>query len=182
MTNDWHYIMFRANTRKKHLERFENICKENGWVVKGEQVIRPNTKPYVIMIRAEIVGYFALDTVKDNQVCFWGFYISPKYRGQGIGTTALLKILFGLSKLTPVPNSVFCYFKGDNEIAKHIYLKYGYLYGKDERLYDNFVSCSNPYCDKDGHIAVFFQRVWGNEDLTIKKELQDVFDLHTIRK
>ena len=182
MITNWNLINFRSNTRKQHLDRFENICRENHWVLKGERVIRANTKPYVIMYQNTLIGYYAIDEVSGKQHCFWGFYILPQYRGKGYGTIALLKVAFTMFKMKQT-NCLFCHCHKDNGIAKHIYLKYGYLYGKDERLYDSFVSCQYPQINDYGeYTIVFLQKVWGDSNYILKGELENVFNLHTIQK
>lgn len=174
-------ISFRPNTHKMQLERFDTICRENGWVKKGEFTIRANTKPYIIMLnRREIVGYFAIDQVTDNQACFWGFYILPKYRNKGYGQQLLISVARSYFKVGT--NCLFCHADIDNKIAQHIYLKYGYLMGKDERLYDGFASCNYPYVDEDGYVFVFMQRVWGEKGYTIKKELENVCRDYKVQK
>ena len=182
MITSWNLINFRSNTRKQHLDKWETICRENRWVAKGEPVIKPTTKPYVIMLGNTLVGYYAIEDIKGNQHLIWGLYILPQFRGKGYATITIQKIAFTMWKMGQT-NCLFCYCNKDNEIAKHIYLKVGYIYGKDERLYSDFVTCRYPQINDLGeYTIVFLQKVWGEKGYTLKGALEDVFNLHTIQK
>lgn len=177
----YYKMSFYPNKRKNQLDAHERICRENKWIEKKDPFIKPNTKPYVIMRGSELIGYFCLDFVGNNQVLFWGFHILPKYRGKGEGTECVLRMLYALSHDNSFNgekvNAVFCYVEPNNEVAKHIYLKYGYVYGEDERLYNDFVSCKYPHINKvtGEYTIVFMQRVWGESGFTMKQALEDEF-------
>ena len=175
MSTDWELISFRANTRRKHLDKFELICRENGWVKKGEPTIKPHTKPYVIMYRSELIGYYAIDYCANKEHCFWGFYILPQFRGKGYGTIVLLKVAKTMA--TMGTNCLFCHAHKDNAVALHIYQKYGYIYGKDERLFESVASCPHPEINDLGeYTIIFLMRVWGDKGYTMKGELENVFN------
>ena len=154
MTGDWNLITFRANTRKKHLDKFDLICRENGWVKKGEPSIQPHTKPYVIMYKNDLIGYYAIDYCANKEQCFWGFYILPQYRGKGYGTIVLLKVAKTISNMGT--NCLFCHVHKDNAVALHIYQKYGYVYGKDERLFNDVATCPHPEINELGEYTIIF--------------------------
>lgn len=167
-------IYFKSNTRAQQLEKHERICREQGWLKKGEVYLAEYTKPYVIFENGFLIGYFCINEfVREKQTCVWGFYILPEHRNKGKGTQALLSILRTLYN-TKKPQ-VFVRVNVENKIAQHIYFKYGYVYGKDERLYADLESCKYPLIDNNEYIVIFMQKVWGEQGYTIKESLESVF-------
>ena len=178
----YYKMTFLPNKRATQLAAHERICREHKWIGKKEQFIQENTKPYVIMRGSELLGFFCLNYFeRTKQVVIWGFYILPKHRGKGEGQECLLKILYALSHDNSFygekVNTVSCNVEPDNEVAKHIYLKYGYLYGADERLYDGYESCKYPMViNETENVIIFMQRVWGESGFTMKNALEEEFE------
>lgn len=173
---NWNVITFRANTRQKHLDKHERICKEMKWLVKGESYITPNVKHYIIMKGgATVIGYYSIvEHEHGKQASICAFYIAPTFRGQDLGKVALLKILLSLYKMNKY-NTIFCRADINNSIAISLYQQYGWFLGKDQRLHDTNVNAmidptSNEY------VFVFMEKVWGDTSYTMKEALKDVFN------
>lgn len=175
MPKMWHYITFRSNTRKQHLDKHERICREMKWLEKGESYNDPTVKNYVIMDGARLIGYYSLKEHKDKQVSFCCFYINPESRNKGLGTIVLLKVLHTLYSMNKY-NTIFCRCDIENKHAQHIYEKYGFYYCVDEQLREDRGFAA---IDQGDFIFVFAQKLWGETDYKLKGELQDVFN--TIR-
>lgn len=173
---NWNTIAFRANTRQKHLDKHERICRELKWLAKGESYIAPNVKHYIIMKGgATVVGYYSIaEHEHGRQASICAFYIAPTFRGQGLGKTALLKILYGLYKMNKYA-TIFCRVAIDNQIALPLYKKYSWFLGKDGRLHNESDSAAiDPTTNE--YTMVFMEKVWGDTSYTMKEALKDVFN------
>ena len=178
MPKMWHYITFRANTRKQHLDKHERICREMKWLDKGEPYTDPTIKHYVIMNGARLIGYYDLKEHANKQVSICGLYIYPESRNQGLGTIVLLKVLYTLYGMNKY-NTIFCRCDVENQVARHIYSKYGFFYGLDEQLREDYYFAA---IDQGEFIFVFAQKNWLTNDYKLKGVLQDVFNTISLSK
>ncbi len=62
-------------------------------IIKPEELtFEENEEYYKIMLKNEMVGFIGIK-VYEKEIYLYRFFIDEKYRGQGIGTTALNKLI-----------------------------------------------------------------------------------------
>ena len=178
---EWNRYILKPNTRQQQLEYHERAARELGWLKKDDPYNMPNIKHYVILDGRNLVGYHDIYENALKQACVALFYILPNQRGKGVGTNALLKILYTLYKLDKHP-TIYCHVGVDNEAALHIYLKYGYIMGADQRLYESVEACKYPLIENNEYTIVFMEKVWGVKGYTMKNALEETFNQVEIKK
>lgn len=174
-------IFFRENTRKQQLDRYENIARENKWLLKGEQFQRGDRSFYVIMeTGTRLVGYYTIQTHSNKRVELKWFYILPEFQDKGYDEQALVKIIKSLYKLNN--NTAYALIRKE-DIAWGVFAKYAYIMGVDERLYDPLITFqTKPLMVDDKYIVIFFEKVWGEINATMKEVLRNVLDSIDLRK
>lgn len=164
-------ILFKVNRRKQQLDKHEMLVRENGWINKHDKFYADNRVFYVIMSEGHLAGYYAIETNDRKSEIKW-LYVLPELRGKGIGTQTLLKAIKTLYQLKVA--TIFCKVDFDNSMCD-VAFKYGYIVGKDERLYDpNETRQVAPMVEDNKYIVVFAEKVWGETAYTMKKVLEDV--------
>ena len=166
-------IHFKRNV---HIDKYHQICVLNRFLDNGEPYPLGESIPYEVYYSNHRIGYYSLDYKKDGGVCFWGFYIEKEYRGKGFGTYVLLKVLNTLKNMG-VPNA-FCYVEPTNQIANHIYSKYGMYVRADGEAEDNMPIHKRGKNELGDWCVLFFRKRWLQQDYEIKEELEN--ELSTI--
>jgi len=164
-------ILFRANNRKQQLDKYEMLVREQGWLDKHDKFDSPSRVFYVIMNEGHLAGYYTIENQNRKSEIKW-LYILPEFRGKGFGTQVLLKILKTLYQLKI--NTIFCKVERENTMCD-VAFKYGYIVGKDERLYDPLETHTvAPMVEDNKYIVVFAEKAWGNTSYTMKGALENV--------
>ena len=163
--------------RNAHIDKYVQICILNRFLDMGESYPLNTSVPYKVLYDGKTIGYYSLDYKEDGGVCFWGFYIIEEYRGRGIGTLVLLRVLNTLKKMG-IPNA-FCFVEPTNDRANHIYSKYGMYMKADGECEIDLPIQKRGKNECGDWCVLFFRRRWFEQDYEIKEELNEV--LSTIR-
>ena len=150
-------IEFYQVKDKHALNIYTEICRSEDFLDQREPYPESSV-PYYICACGQRVGYLSLDKTKNGDICLWGLYIKPQYRQRGLAETSLLKVIKRL-RLLEMP-SLYCYVVPTNEVAVHLYEKYGYYQEIDGALFEPQFSnkLRRVVNDMGDHLIVFFAR------------------------